>query len=263
MIGVSQKKMSAMEVAFLGQMGFRIESKGVVLYVDPFLCSHPKRMIPSPMDIEAVCDADFILGTHDHKDHIDRAAWSQYAKASPRARFVVPELLLRGGLAADLGISADRFSGLTHLQDFLAEEIEITAVASAHEFLDKDAGSGLYPYLGYVIRFPEYTIYHAGDTCRYEGLESTLKKWEFDMVVLPINGRDAERYSCGCVGNMTYQEAADLAGALSPQIVIPGHWDLFAHNSEDPELFRRYCSVKYPELRVEVLQAGEYFNFKK
>ena len=29
-----------------------------------------------------------------------------------------------------------------------------------------------------------------------------------------------------CIGNMTYQEAADLAGNVGTRIVIPGHWDL-------------------------------------
>ena len=28
--------------------------------------------------------------------------------------------------------------------------------------------------------------------------------------------------------------------------VIPGHWDMFADNSEDPMKFADYISVKYP-----------------
>ena len=65
------------------------------------------------------------------------------------------------------------------------------------------------------------------------------------MQLLPINGRDAERYRNNCIGNMTYQEAADLAGEVGPRIVIPGHWDMFADNSADPKAFADYLNVKY------------------
>ena len=251
--------MAMLKITFLGQMGFRIKFADTVLYVDPFLSPHPKRLFSPPILVEELNDTDLFLGTHDHKDHIDRDVWPLYATASPHSRFVVPELLLRRGLAADLKIPAYRFSGLTHLQTLSVKGVDITAVASAHELLDKDEETGLYPYLGYVIKFPEYTIYHAGDTCRYEGLEAILKKWNFDVMILPINGRDATRYAAGCFGNMTYQEAADLSGVLKPRVVIPGHYDMFAHNAEDPDHFVEYMRVKYPNQRVSVMVLGENF----
>lgn len=68
-----------------------------------------------------------------------------------------------------------------------------------------------------------------------------------DAELLPINGRDAKRLLRNCIGNMTYQEAADLAGDVRPKMVIPGHWDMFADNSEDPELFKKYIEAKYKD----------------
>ncbi len=44
---------------------------------------------------------------------------------------------------------------------------------------------------------------------------------------------------------MTYQEAADLAGDVMPSLVIPGHWDMFEINGEDPVLFADYIDAKY------------------
>jgi L-ascorbate metabolism protein UlaG (beta-lactamase superfamily) len=67
-----------------------------------------------------------------------------------------------------------------------------------------------------------------------------------DAVLLPINGRDAERYRRDCIGNMTFQEAADLAGELRPGLAIPGHWDMFADNPGDPDAFLDYLDAKYP-----------------
>ena len=36
------------------------------------------------------------------------------------------------------------------------------------------------------------------------------------------------------------------AGETGSSFVIPGHWDMFAANSEDPMKFADYISVKYP-----------------
>ena len=55
------------------------------------------------------------------------------------------------------------------------EGVEITAIASAHEFLDRDISTGEYPYLGYVIEANGMRIYHPGDCCVYEGLQSKLR----------------------------------------------------------------------------------------
>ena len=63
--------------------------------------------------------------------------------------------------------------------------------------------------------------------------------------LLPINGRDAERYRRNCIGNMTFQEAADLAGELQPELALPGHWDMFADNPGNPDAFVDYLTVKY------------------
>ena len=90
-------------------------------------------------------------------------------------------------------------------------------------------------------------LYHAGDTLRYEGLLPRLRAFgPLDAALLPINGRDGARYRRGCIGNMTFQESADLAGELRPRLVIPGHWDMFADNPGDPEAFADYLNAKYP-----------------
>ena len=72
-------------------------------------------------------------------------------------------------------------------------------------------------------------------------------EWEMlDAALLPINGRDGVRYRNNLIGNMTFQEAADLAGEVKAGTVIPGHWDMFAENLGDPEAFADYFGAKYP-----------------
>jgi len=88
-------------------------------------------------------------------------------------------------------------------------------------------------------------------------MQARRRLWPLDLALLPINGRDARRLAANCIGNMTYQEAADLAGAIRPGLTIPTHFDMFADNGENPQLFVDYMRVKYPRLATRVPRHGQ------
>ncbi|MGD0092496.1 MAG: MBL fold metallo-hydrolase [Planctomycetota bacterium] len=249
---------------WLGQHSFIVKLGATVIYIDPYLSARSTRLVPPLLRPEEMTNAAFICGTHDHSDHIDRPVWPALAAASPAAKFVVPELL-REKLAQELHIPVERFIGLDDGKTIMAQlqqqagELKISAVAAAHEFLDQDPATGRYPHLGYIVEGNGCTLYHSGDCCIYEGLQTKLRRWRFDVVFLPINGRDAKRLASNCLGNMTYQEAADLAGALQPRLTIPAHYDMFPNNLGDPAAFSDYMHVKYPKLKVHVCGHGRRF----
>lgn len=241
---------------WLGQHGFVLKFAGAIIYVDPFLSPLAGRTVPPLLAPREVTHADLVLGSHDHADHIDRPVWPELAVASPCCCFVVPELV-RAELADRLPLVADRLVGIDAGQTVTFGAVRVTGIAAAHEFLDRDPATGRSPYLGYVIEAGGCTVYHAGDTCIYEGMQATLRAWRFDAVFLPINGRDARRLAANCIGNMTYQEAADLAGALAPRLTVPTHFEMFPGNREDPQLFADYMRVKYPHLPTRIPEHGE------
>jgi len=243
---------------WLGQQSFVLKLGQAVVYLDPFLTPLADRRVPALLAAAEIRNATLVLGSHDHLDHIDREHWPAMAAASPGARFVVPELL-REGLSRDLGLPAGRLLGADEGLSVEHAGVRVTGVAAAHEFLDRDAATGRYPYLCYVIEGNGCTLLHAGDTCVYEGLLTKLRAWRFDAAMLPINGRDARRLRANCLGNMTYQEAADLAGGLAPGLTIPAHYDMFAFNAADVTEFVDYMAVKYPHLPTRVFRYGERF----
>ena len=229
---------------WLGQMGLLVKMGDTVLCVDYFASDRPGRQTAPPVPAYEMEGISLFLGTHNHLDHIDHAAWRIWAAGCSKAGFVFPALHQQEVLAD--GIAADRCFGMNDGECVRIGEITIRAVAASHEFLDPDPATGLYPCLQYVIEGNGVRVYHAGDTVRYEGMLPKLKAFgHMDAAILPINGRDAERYRRNCIGNMTFQEAADLAGELRPGLVIPGHWDMFADNPGDPDAFIDYLSVKY------------------
>ncbi len=242
-------------VWWLGQHGFAVKLGRTVCYIDAYLEPHPERTVPPLLLPEEVTNADLVLGSHDHSDHIDRWAWPGIAMASPKARFVVPELLKKKA-ARELGIPEERFLGVDLGLSARFAGVKVSGVPAAHELLERDRRTGLHPNLGFVVQGNGITLYHAGDTCMYEGIHAILRQWKFDAVFLPINGRDAARLRANCIGNMTYQEAADLAGAIRPRFTVPTHFEMFASNSADPSLFADYVGVKYPRLAVRIPEHG-------
>ena len=83
-------------VQFLGQSGWEINFPSAVIYIDPYLSNSVEeldapdliRLKAIPFLPSSVCDADFILITHDHLDHFDPLTLLDIAKSSPTAQFI-------------------------------------------------------------------------------------------------------------------------------------------------------------------------------
>ena len=230
-------------ITWLGQMGLRIEIGNTTIFVDYFASPFEGRAFPAPIPADEVRGVDAFLGTHDHIDHIDHNAWRVWAKTCPGAKFVFPSVHRRAVL--DDGASEAQLLPIAAGKSVRVGDITIHAIPAAHEFLSPTA-DGRYPCLQYVIEGGGARIYHAGDTLRYEGMVPMLRAFgSIDAALLPINGRDGARYRAGFIGNMTFQEAVDVAGELGVKMALPGHWDMFAENPGDPEAFADYLDAKY------------------
>ncbi len=255
-IEACQPRHGEFAIWWLGQHGFVLKLGHTVFYIDAYLTPEPARLVPPLLQPAEVTNADFILGTHDHGDHIDRPAWPLLAAASPAAKFVVP-LMLRSRLCAELGLPTARVVGLDEQRTFERSGVRITGVASAHEEIEQDETSAFHPAVGYVIEATGATVYHSGDCCVYDGLSAQLRRWELDLMLIPINGRDDERRAAGMLGNMDEAEAAALTAGVGPRCVIPAHYDMFANDGGDPQAFAAAVKQRAPEQKVVICKHGE------
>jgi L-ascorbate 6-phosphate lactonase len=243
-------------VAFwwLGQHSFILKGGETIVYIDPYLSPDVARQTPPLLAPEEVTNADLVLCTHDHGDHIDPGAIPGIAVASPEARFVVPRTA--AARVRELGVPTERLLPLTDGETTDWHGVWVTAVKSKHERFDEVPGVG-FPFLGYLLNLNGAILYHSGDTIVYEGMVTVLRRYGPSVAFLPINGRCADRLKSGCIGNMTYQEAVDLAGDVGLRWAIPTHYDMFIGNQEDPVKFARYLEVKFPEIRTWIGPAGQ------
>ena len=133
---------------WLGQHSFIVKGGDTVVYIDPFLSPHEARQTPPLLAPEAVTNADQVLGTHDHLDHIDPGTIPGIAHASPDAKFVVPRTAFER--VRELGVAADRLLPLTDGESATWRGVRVTAVKSKHERFDEVPGVG-FPFLGYLL----------------------------------------------------------------------------------------------------------------
>ncbi|HHX63385.1 MAG TPA: MBL fold metallo-hydrolase [Chloroflexi bacterium] len=253
---IARTQPGAGELTFwwLGQLSYVVKAGGRTLYFDPYLAPSPRRNTPPLLTPDEVTNADWVFGSHDHGDHIDPATIPGIAAASPNARFVCSRVARQKMLS--LGVPDERIVALDDGLSYEEDGLRISAIAALHEFFDRDEELG-YPYLSFIVETGGVTIYHSGDTLVYDGMLAKLSKWSFDVMFLPINGRDAERFARNIQGNMTFQEAVDMVGTLKPRLAVPGHYDMFTGNLANPKDFTRYMDVKYPDVSYWVGGHGE------
>ena len=250
---------------WLGQLGYMIRLGEVTMMIDGFLDEDRNdRIQPSVIKPEELRNVDYVIGTHDHDDHIDRKSWKVIARVLPETHFVVPSKFV-DDLSQDLGVSRDRLIGISEgLYSYEVDGLKIEGIAAAHETLDRDPVTGEYPHTGYVISGNGVKLFHTGDCVVYDGYErKLLENGPFDVLFLPINGRDGRRYRSGCIGNMTFQEAVCLTCAVKPALTVPGHYDMFPNNTANPIDFTDYLEAKDPSLEYWLGSRGTRVKYVK
>jgi L-ascorbate metabolism protein UlaG (beta-lactamase superfamily) len=130
----------------------------------------------------------------------------------------------------------------------------VTGIPAAHEALEKDE-QGRCRFLGYVVQFGPWSLYHSGDTVRYDGMIGFLSNWKLEVALLPINGRDPAR---GVAGNLDGPQAAVLGKAIGARLVIPCHYEMFEFNTASPEAFIE--TAQRLQQPWTVLRCGEHWS---
>jgi len=237
-------------IYWLSQAGFVFKSpSGKVVYIDPYFSEVVerlfgfKRMMACPISASEV-NADLIICTHEHLDHMDIDALPVLAK-NTRVRFAGPIECVKE--FSKLGISPDRSILLEEGKEIRLEGITLNVVFADHGELAPDA-------VGAVVEMDGVRVYHTGDTAyRPKEFEPAAKMRPH--VLLPcINGR---------YGNLNAHEAALLTQIVNPQLAIASHFWMFVEHNGDPAGFLDDCSKLAPGVQALVMKPGERFLFHK
>ena len=179
--------------------------EGQIIYVDPFKIADEKH------------DADIILITHDHFDHLSH----------DDIRRVMKEDTV---IVCPTSVDAPEEMGLTVVKAGTDEKltvkgIEIETVRAYNiqkAFHPKKNG-----WLGYIINSAGHgRIYIAGDT----DITAEAKQVKCDIALIPVGG----------TYTMDAKKAAEFVNKIRPSVVIPVHYGTFVGSPKDGEEFAKH-----------------------
>ena len=266
-VRAAQREHDHFDLWWLGQSGFLLHWDGHHLLFDPYLSDSLTkkyagtdkphvRMTERVIAPELLTFIDVVTATHSHTDHLDAETLVPLMQVNPDLDLVIPEAnrafvvdRLKTNIEFPIGLDAGRH---TTLKGF-----DIHGVPAAHETVERDE-QGRCKFLGYVVQFGGWTVYHSGDTVRYPEMGEILKQFPIDVALLPINGARPERR---VAGNLNGREAAELARDIRARCVIPCHFEMFEFNTASTNEFAsaaRSLGVPY-----RVLRAGEHWSSRE
>ena len=260
-IHASDRRADGFRLWWLGQSGFLLQWRGIHVLLDPYLSDSLTkkyrqtdkphvRMTEVVIDPARLAFADIATSTHNHTDHLDAETLRPILAQNPTLKLVIAEAnrdLVAERLAIDAAIPIGVDDGTT----VEISGIRFSGVASAHETVERDE-QGHARFLGYVLQFGSWTVYHSGDTIRYPGMAEKLRAFGAHVAILPINGRSPDRR---VPGNLSGPEAAQLAKEIGAELVIPCHFEMFEFNTASSDEFMLEC--RRLGQRCRVLRCGE------
>jgi L-ascorbate metabolism protein UlaG (beta-lactamase superfamily) len=259
---------SRLSLWWLGQSGFLLQWRGRHALLDPYLSDSLTRkyaatdkphvrMTRRPLDPARMSFVDVITSSHGHTDHLDGETLTAVMQASSQSMLVHAAADQQLAAERTPGVAEQRRLGVDAGHSVECRPFQLHAVPAAHETLERDA-EGRHRFLGYVLQAGPWTVYHSGDTVRYEGLSQQLAEWDIDVAILPINGRRPERR---VAGNLWGDEAAQLAHDIRATIAVPCHFEMFEFNTESPQLF--LDTAQRLSQRARLLRCGERLSLEK
>jgi L-ascorbate 6-phosphate lactonase len=212
-------------------------------------------MIPVPFDPTDVVEADAVLATHEHTDHVHGPSQAPILESTD-ATFYGPSASVETARewTDDYDLTDDDFAEVEEGDTIEVGSLEI-AVEPAN---DPDADHPV----SYVIRHEAGTFFHGGDARPSEAFESIGDRYDIDLGVVAFG-------SAGMIPDKQTREpkytkwysdenmAAEAAAQLHVDRLLPTHWDMWKGLTADPEALRHHVrSFEFPRT-LEVLEIGD------
>ncbi|MDR3319731.1 MAG: metal-dependent hydrolase [Desulfovibrio sp.] len=230
------------ELTWYGHSAFKItsvlSSGSVSVLIDPFFTPDSGMTADNA---DKTGPIDMVLVTHDHADHVgDAVAVCKNTGAMLGAIVETVDKLVQAGVSENQvlnGIGFNIGGTITH------KGVRTTMTQACHS---SESGAPT----GYIIGMPDgLTVYHAGDTCVFSGMEIWGSLYSIDIALLPVGG----------LFTMDAKQAAFACNLLKCKAVVPMHWGTFSILAQSTADFRHELAEICPECHCIDIKPGESF----
>lgn len=220
-------------IVWLGHSTFFFRLNGVTLLTDPVFGSPSvlmKRYVPLPIDPKLLQNLDFILLSHDHRDHLDEASLKLLSKQNPNAHY------LTGLKMAEI---LQKYTGSTHIQtagwyqqyNMKDAPIEVYFLPARHWSRRGLWDTNQRLWGAFVIKTKNITIYFSGDS----GYGSHLKEAgeifpNIDYCIIGIGAYKPEWFMSPA--HISPTDAVKAFHEMNAKHLIPMHYGTFDLSDE-------------------------------
>lgn len=253
-------------LTFIGHSGFFIQVGGRNLVIDPNFARWLivlKRQRRPGIRLRDLPPIDYVLVSHAHFDHLHRPSLRAIARLTRWRCGKAPQIIVPKNvkdIVARLGFS--RVHELEWWQEFRDGHLAITQTPAQHwgarMLRDFHRGFG-----GYVVRTPQHSLYHAGDTAYFEGFQEIGRRLHPELALLPIGAYHPPHYRNV---HTSPEDAVQAFLDLGSRWMVPMHYGTFRLSYEPMEeplqRLRDAASAAGTSDRVLVLEEGRTKIFK-
>jgi L-ascorbate metabolism protein UlaG (beta-lactamase superfamily) len=252
-------------ILWLGHASVYIRLNGVSVLIDPVFGepSLVKRFVEVPNPLEKIKRVDYILVTHDHRDHCDETTLKQLAQKFPNAKFL-------GGLEMqdlfnEWKTNSNTVQNAGWYQQFdLENDLKITFVPVRHWSRRGLFDTNKRLWGGYVIEGAGRKIYHGGDSgygSHYKELAETFGG--MDYFIIGIGAYEPRWFM-----QANHNNPADAVKAFqdaNAKVLVPMHYGTFNLSDEPPsqplKLLKQEAEKAGLIDRLKPLQINESLEF--
>ncbi len=210
-----------LEISWLGHDSFRLR-KGLTIIIDPY-------------KISSRDEADILLITHEHFDHLS----SEDLKKVVGPQTIAISMQMCAQELSTLGLAEVRIMKAGDVIEVKGIGIEAVESYNINKF--KEPGLVFHPRedgkLGFVIDIGGIRVYHSGDTDDIPEMANI----KADIALLPVSGTYV----------MTADEAAKAVTKLEPKLAIPMHYGTIVGSEIDAQRFKDLASCDVQILERE------------
>ncbi|WP_320110794.1 MBL fold metallo-hydrolase [Draconibacterium orientale] len=209
-----------LEITFIAHGTLMMHFNGKVIHIDP---------VSWYADYETMPEADVVLITHEHGDHLDAKAIDAVKK--------------EGTLVVLTKKCNEKYTGtnvISNGESGIFAGIKVDAVPAYNIKHEREAGQPFHPKgvgNGYVLHFGDKKVYVAGDT---ENIPEMAALKDIDVAFLPMN----------LPYTMTPKMVADATKMFQPKVLYPYHFG----ETNTGELAELLKNQNKTELRIRNLK---------
>jgi L-ascorbate metabolism protein UlaG (beta-lactamase superfamily) len=209
------------DIIWTGHAGFKITYEGKKIYIDPYKLSK---------EHENVSDADIVLITHNHFDHLS----IEDLKNIVNETTVI--VSAQECLSQLKSLNVKDSIGIDPRNSVKVNDLKIETVHAYN--VDKEFHPKNDKKIGFIVEFGNDRLYHIGDS----DIIPEMKNTNSTIALVPVSGTYV----------MTAEEASKAINELiNPKIAIPMHYGTIVGNKEDAIRFSELVTV----CKTEILES--------